>query len=260
MTPPTPAASPGLPTPDNPGRHNPGPHNPSSNNASSHNPGPDNPGRDTVALEGSAPDALTAGRVLAAGARLAAESARFTGFGWMRGTSGNLSEVLTRDPLRLTVTASGLDKGELAPSDVAVVDAAGAPVAVEGVAPLRPSAEAGLHARVAAVAGAGAVVHVHALNAVIAGHRWPKGVRLRDVETLKGIGREAHDDEVIIPVIPNSQDMTELGDRFEEVFDPRTPAFIVAAHGLYAWGTDLKHARHVTECVEWLLSYAIATA
>lgn len=201
---------------------------------------------------------LTARRVFEAGGRLAAESARFNGFGWMRGTSGNLSEVVSRDPLRLAVTASGLDKGELAASDIAVVGADGAPVGVEGVTPLVPSAEAGLHARVAALTGADAVVHVHALSAVVAAHHWPGGVRLRDVETLKGIGRLAHDDEVVIPVIRNSQDMVELGDRFEEAFDPRTPAVLVASHGLYAWGGDLRRARHVTECVEWLLSYALA--
>ncbi|WP_248958607.1 methylthioribulose 1-phosphate dehydratase [Sphaerisporangium perillae] len=203
---------------------------------------------------------LTPARVLSAGGRLAAESARFTSYGWMRGTSGNISEVLTRDPLLLAVTASGLDKGELAPSDVAVVDPKGDLVEVEGVEPLRPSAEAGLHARVAAVTGADAVVHVHALNAVIAGHHWPGGVHLRDVETLKGIGRLAHDDEVVFPVIRNSQDMSELGDRFEAAYDPRTPAVIVAGHGLYTWGTDLVHARHITECVEWLLAYALATS
>ncbi|MFG1705839.1 methylthioribulose 1-phosphate dehydratase [Nonomuraea sp. M3C6] len=203
-------------------------------------------------------DLPTAENVLAAGGRLAAESARYTGFGWMRGTSGNLSEVVTRDPLRLAVTASGLDKGELAATDVAVVGPDGAAVAVDGVEPLVPSAEAGLHARVAALTGADAVVHVHALSAVVAGHHWPKGVLLRDVETLKGIGRLAHDDEVLIPVIANSQDMVELGDRFEAAYDPRTPAVIVASHGLYTWGPNLRRARHVTECVEWLLSYAIA--
>ncbi|MCT9930104.1 methylthioribulose 1-phosphate dehydratase [Planotetraspora sp. A-T 1434] len=203
-------------------------------------------------------ESLTAGRVYEAGGRLAVESARFTGFGWMRGTSGNLSEVVSRDPLRLAVTASGLDKGELTATDVAVVGPTGDPVAVEGVPPLVPSAEAGLHARVAALTGAGGVVHVHALSAVVAGHRWPGGVRLRDVETLKGIGRLAHDDEVVIPVIRNSQDMAELGDWFEAAYDPRTPAVIVASHGMYAWGADLTRARHVTECVEWLLSYALA--
>jgi methylthioribulose-1-phosphate dehydratase len=34
------------------------------------------------------------------GALLAAEAARFASFGWMRGTSGNLSRVLSREPLR----------------------------------------------------------------------------------------------------------------------------------------------------------------
>ncbi|MBP2702474.1 methylthioribulose 1-phosphate dehydratase [Microbispora sp. RL4-1S] len=201
---------------------------------------------------------LTAERVFESGARLAAESAKLAGLGWMRGTSGNLSEVVCRDPLRLAVTASGLDKGELSASDVAVVGPAGEAAHVRGVAPLTPSAEAGLHARVADLTGAGAVVHVHALNAVIAGDRWPKGVRLRDVEMLKGIGRLAHDDEVVIPVIRNSQDMADLGDRLEAAHDPRTPAVIVASHGLYAWGADLVRARHVTECVEWLLAYALA--
>jgi methylthioribulose-1-phosphate dehydratase len=200
----------------------------------------------------------TSDAVLAAGGRIAAESARFAGLGWMRGTSGNLSEVLERDPLRLAVSASGLDKGELKTADVAVVDLEGTPVPVDGLQPLKPSAEAGLHARIAAVTGAGAVVHVHELNAVLAGRRWPEGIRLRDLEMLKGIGRQAHGDEVVIPVIRNSQDMVELGDRFEVVHDRRTPAVIVASHGLYTWGTDLLRARHVTECVEWLLRYAIS--
>ncbi|GAA0988865.1 methylthioribulose 1-phosphate dehydratase [Acrocarpospora macrocephala] len=201
----------------------------------------------------------TAADVLAAGARLAAEAARFTALGWMRGTSGNLSEVVARDPLRLAVTASGLDKGELTAADMAVVGPHGDQVDIDGIAPLKPSAEAGLHARVASLTGADAVVHVHTLSAVVAGQHWPGGVRLRDLETLKGIGRQAHDDEVVIPVIANSQDMAELGDRFEAAYDPATPAVIVASHGLYAWGPTLLRARHVTECVEWLLAYKIAT-
>lgn len=205
-------------------------------------------------------DALVLDTVLRAGARLAAESSRLAGLGWMRGTSGNLSAVLTREPLRVAVTAGGLDKGELRAEDVAVVDAAGAPVTVAGLAPVRPSAEAGLHARVAALTGADAVVHVHSLNAVVAGHHWPDGVRLRDVEMLKGIGRRAHDDEVLVPVIRNSQDMAELGDRFAAAYEPGTPAVIVASHGLYAWGADLTRTRHITECLDWLLGYAVATA
>jgi methylthioribulose-1-phosphate dehydratase len=187
------------------------------------------------------------------GQRLADEAARYAAMGWMRGTSGNLSVVLGRDPLRLAVTASGLDKGELTADDHVEVDERGEPVA-GGV----PSAEAGLHARIAAVSGAGAVVHVHALAPVLAAERWPGGVPLRDLEMLKGFGRAAHDDLVTVPVIPNGQDMRVLGDGFERGYRADTPALIVARHGIYVWGDDLRQARHRLECLEWLLRFAVS--
>lgn len=204
-------------------------------------------------------NAATPSRLDEAGALLAAESARYAALGWMRGTSGNLSVTLSRDPLRLAVTASGGDKGELAAHDVVVVDDDGAAVADQPNPDQRPSAEAGLHARIARVAGAGAVVHVHALAPVLAGQRWPGGVRLRDLEMLKGLGRAAHDDVMTVPVVPNSQDMQVLGAAFEKDFDPVTPALIVARHGVYVWGSDLRQARHRAECLEWLLQFELAS-
>jgi len=201
--------------------------------------------------------------VHSAGEALAAESARYAGMGWMRGTSGNLSVVLNRDPLRLAVTASGLDKGDLTAADVVVVDADGEPVgAGRGK---RPSAEAGLHARIAAVTGANAVVHLHALSAVIAGHHWPNGVELRDLEMLKGLGHDAHGETVVIPVIPNGQDMREQGDAFERAYLPPTlrdnevPVLIIASHGMYAWGETLTQARWHAELAEWLLRFTVET-
>ena len=195
--------------------------------------------------------------LLAVGTRLAAEAARLNASGWMAATSGNLSEVLRRDPLLLAVTASGRDKGELRPADVAVVDAAGAAVHVQGIEPVRPSAEAGLHAHVAAVTGAGAVFHVHTLNAVEAAHRWPAGVALQDVEMLKALDRSAHGDLVRVPVIANSQDMQELGARFDSAFDASVPAVLVAGHGSYVWGADALQARWRTEALDWLLGFAL---
>jgi methylthioribulose-1-phosphate dehydratase len=196
---------------------------------------------------------------VAAGGRLAAEARRLSGLGWMRATSGNLSEVLATEPLRLAVTASGVDKSELRAESVVVVDGAGEPVPVEGLAPLKPSDEAALHARIAAATGAGAVVHVHPLAAVVAGRRSPDGVRLRGLEMLKALGRAA-DDEVLVPVIANSQDMHELADRFDADHDPGTPGVVVADHGLYVWGRDLVQARHRTESLEWLLSFHLQTS
>ena len=194
--------------------------------------------------------------LLTVGARLAAEAARFSALGWMRATSGNLSEVLRREPLLLAVTASGRDKGELRPDDVAVVDASGEAVQMPGIGPTRPSAEAGLHAHVAAVTGARSVVHVHTLNAVEAAHRWPKGVVLQDLEMLKALDRGAHGDVVRVPVIANSQDMDELGVRFERVYDG-VPAMLVAGHGAYVWGADALQARWRTEALDWLLGAAL---
>ncbi|UFS59349.1 methylthioribulose 1-phosphate dehydratase [Subtercola endophyticus] len=200
-----------------------------------------------------------------AGAALAAESARFAARGWMPGTAGNLSVTLAREPLRLAVTASGLDKGELTPDDVVVVDESGSWVAEAGWPKQRPSAEAGLHARIAAVTGAGAVIHVHALAAVRAGHAWPAGVELHDLEMLKGIGHSAHGELVTIPVVNNHQDMQVLGDDFERVYRApsegvaEVPALIVAAHGIYAWGADLRQARWHLELTEALLQIALAT-
>lgn len=187
-------------------------------------------------------------------AELARECVRYAGMGWMRGTSGNLSVVLQRDPLRLAVTVSGVDKGEITAEDSVVIDADGNAVD----SPKVPSAEAALHARIARVAGAGAVVHVHALAPVVAAEHWPGGVVLRDLEMLKGFGRQDHE-EVVIPVVRNSQDMTELGDAFEKGFDPGVPALLVARHGVYVWGDDLMQARHRLECLEWPLRFKVET-
>ncbi|SDM24582.1 methylthioribulose 1-phosphate dehydratase [Allokutzneria albata] len=192
-----------------------------------------------------------------AGRALAAESARYAALGWMRGTSGNLSVRLRDEPLRLAVTTSGLDKGELTEDDVVVVDADGVAVPDQPHPEKVPSAEARLHGRIAAVSGAAAVVHVHVMASVLAAERWPGGVELIDLEMLKGFGRAAHDDLVTIPVVPNGQDMRVLGDAFEKSFRADTPALIVARHGLYVWGADLLQARHRAECLEWLLRFKV---
>ncbi len=199
----------------------------------------------------------TPGVLDAVGRALASESARFAGRGWMPGTAGNLSIVLAREPLQLAVTASGLDKGELGRADVVVVDEHGE--LVEPHPTLVPSAEAGLHARIAAVTGAGAVIHTHTPVAVAAGHRWPEGVRLTGLEMLKGLGHAAHDEVVTVPVVPNGQDMRLVGDAFVAQRDPAgPPALILADHGYYAWGRDLTQARHHAELLDGLLTIALS--
>ena len=55
--------------------------------------------------------------------RLAEAGRRFDARGWVLGTSGNFSAVITRDPLRLAITASGAWKGDLTASEILEMDA-----------------------------------------------------------------------------------------------------------------------------------------
>ncbi|WP_007520251.1 class II aldolase/adducin family protein [Pseudofrankia saprophytica] len=201
----------------------------------------------------------------AVAAALVAEAARFAGLGWMRATSGNLSVVLGREPLRLAVTGSGGDKGELTVLDIVEVDGHGRLLVATGdgtATPsggviaagvrVRPSAEAALHARLAATTGAGAVVHLHTLACVRAAARHPGGVELAGLEMLKALGRPADGAATRLPVVPNSQDMAVLADAALAALEPGVPALLVAGHGMYAWGDDLRAARRHAEAVDWL--------
>lgn len=183
---------------------------------------------------------------------LARTSRRLYAIGWMRGTSGNVSTVVDDEIL---VSASGVDKSELAAEHAVRVDELGRPQTGQAH---RPSAEARVHAAILRAAGARAAVHVHALSSVVAAARWPVGVPLVNVEQLKGIGRGAHGDEVIVPVVPNSQDMATLADAVVQAMDTGVPCIIVAEHGLYAWGHDLQDAVDRTESLDWLFEHALA--
>src|SRR5436309_10022178 len=80
--------------------------------------------------------------------------------GWVLGTSGNFSAVLSRKPLLLAITSSGVSKGTIGRGDILRVGADGLAV---GKGDRRPSAEALLHLAVVRTRGAGAVLHTHSV-------------------------------------------------------------------------------------------------
>src|SRR5215217_1284257 len=84
---------------------------------------------------------------------------QFYSRGWVLGTSGNFSAVLSRDPLRLVITSNGVDKGNLSPGDILELDQHGAVVTGSG----RASAEASLHLAIVSARAAGAVLHTHSV-------------------------------------------------------------------------------------------------
>jgi methylthioribulose-1-phosphate dehydratase len=174
--------------------------------------------------------------------------------GWVFGTSGNFSAVVSERPPRLAITTSGLDKGALAPSDFLEVDERGRVVRGEG----KPSAETDLHLAIVRTRGAGAVLHTHSLWSTILSDAFAAdgAVRLEGYEMLKGLdGVDTHEHKEFLPIFENSQDMAQLAQRVQDRLknDAHTHGFLLRRHGLYSWGRDLAEAKHHTEILEFLL-------
>src|SRR5918911_2231125 len=152
-------------------------------------------------------------------ARLLAEAGRgFYGRGWATGTSGNFSAVVTPDPLRLAITASGVDKGALTDEHILQVDARGEVTHGRG----RPSDETRLHLTLVRVRGAGAVLHTHSVWSTLLSEAFASEGRLliEGFEMLKGLaGVHTHEHRESLPIIENSQDMETLSRSLEETLE-----------------------------------------
>jgi len=178
--------------------------------------------------------------------------------GWVLGTSGNFSAVISREPLRLAITSTGLDKGSLIPAQFLEMDNAVNVVRGEG----RPSAEALLHLAIVRDLGAGAVLHTHSVwSTVISGsHAAQGGVALEGYEMLKGLeGVRTHKHREWLPILENSQDMVELSDRVSKTLQasPEIHGFLLKEHGLYTWGAGLPEAKRHVEILEFLMEVLV---
>jgi methylthioribulose-1-phosphate dehydratase len=174
--------------------------------------------------------------------------------GWVLGTSGNFSAVLSNDPLRLVITASGHDKGQLTADQFVQLDEHGTLVAGLGKA----SDETALHLALVRERKAQAVLHTHSVWATILSDAFAEagGVRIAGWEMLKGLaGVRTHRHEEWVPVLDNSQDMAALAVRLSGVLreHPAAHGFLLRGHGLYTWGQSLAEARRHVEILEFLL-------
>jgi len=176
---------------------------------------------------------------------------------WVLGTSGNFSVVLEREPLRLAVTATQLDKGLLTPDQILEVDAEAHPVHGTGI----PSNETLLHMAVVRACGAGAVLHTHSVWSTILSeaHAASGGLGLENFEMLKGLENvKSHEHHEWIPILENTQDIPALARDVERMIGahPDLHGFLLRRHGLYTWGQDLAAAKRHIEILEFLLEVA----
>jgi len=210
-----------------------------------------------MAMTGEQLDAVThAGAAGAAQivASLVELSRSFSQRGWTLGTSGNFSAVVSRDPFRLAITTTGVDKGMLTAEHLMKIDLRGEP----DDGSRRPSEEALLHLAVVRIVGAGAVLHTHSVWSTIlsdayAGHG---GISIEGYEMLKGLSSvRTHEHREWLPILDNTQDMVGLARSVEEtlIAFPGSHGFLLRRHGLYTWGSDVSTAKRHVEILEFLL-------
>lgn len=170
--------------------------------------------------------------------------------GWVPATGGNFSARLSSE--RMLITASGVHKGELKRADFLVADMDGRPLE----AGRKSSYETGLHTQLYRHdPSIGAVLHVHSIANTVLSRRLDRIV-LTGYELLKLLpGAPDPAARIEIPVFGNDQDIARLSARVDAHMreEMKVPAYLIAGHGLYAWGDNVAQARHRVEALEFML-------
>lgn len=181
----------------------------------------------------------------------------FYDFGWSLGTSSNYSLVLSHKPLRLLITASGKDKGNLIEDDFVEIDGEGKKI---GGGSGKPSAETMIHVVLAENPDVGSVLHTHSLWGTVLSDRYFEegGFYIDGYEMLKGLeGNKTHEHKEWVKIFDNTQDIPDLAKRVKDYLtnDPQGKnchGFLIRKHGLYTWGKDIDEARRHIEIYEFL--------
>ncbi len=178
--------------------------------------------------------------------------------GWTPATSSNFSMRL--DDRHAAITVSGRDKGRLTEADIMVVDLQGQPVATSQ----RPSAETLLHTHLYAhFPEIGCVLHTHSMNQTLASRLYAAQgfIRFEGYELIKAFrGQTTHETHYDLPIFPNTQDMGVLARQVEARLDQGPLwGYLIAGHGLYAWGRDMMEARRHLEAFDFLISCELET-
>lgn len=174
--------------------------------------------------------------------------------GWVPATSGNFSCRLAQGDIAITV--SGRHKGRLQDADIMTINARG-----ESLDGKKPSAETALHVQLYNWrADIGAVLHTHSPNSTVLS-RLGGDVLLQNYELFKAFsGQRSHDQSLRVPVFANDQNMERLASKVGVVLDDLVlPGYLIAGHGLYAWGCDVDEAMRHVEAFEFIFQCELET-
>jgi methylthioribulose-1-phosphate dehydratase len=177
------------------------------------------------------------------------------GMGWVSGTGGGIS---IREDGRVYMAPSGVQKERLRREDLFVLDMDGN-VLEPPAGSARVSACAPLFFNAFRLRDAGAVLHSHSLNAMLATLVFGDAFRVTRLEMMKGITGVGFHDTLVVPIIENTAHEHELAGAMEEAMaaHPDSHAVLVRRHGVYVWGRDWVQAKTHAECYDYLFEAAV---
>eukprot|EP00389_Voromonas_pontica_P005782 GDKH01008659.1.p1 GENE.GDKH01008659.1~~GDKH01008659.1.p1 ORF type:complete len:214 (-),score=52.26 GDKH01008659.1:30-671(-) len=182
----------------------------------------------------------------------------FYSLGWASGTGGGVS-VKDSTGSRIFMAPSGVQKERMAPEDIFELDSEGA-VVVQPAGGFKLSQCAPLFMAAYKERGAGAVIHSHSVNAVLATmlDEGAPEFRVTCLEMIKGLEGHGFYDTLTIPIIENTAFECDLADDLTAAIKayPKCPAVLVRRHGVYIWGRDWVHAKTQAECLDYLFQAA----
>ena len=188
-------------------------------------------------------------------ARQLAEAGReFYRRGWVLGTTGNFSALLARKPLRLCITASGNEKGNLEETNFLEIDEDAEIFQGFG----KPSAETLIHLTIYRhLPKARSILHTHSVwGTILSDVFYEQGaIEISGYEMLKGLsGIDTHEHTEKVPIVENSQDYVALSHVIENVIreNPGLHGIYLRRHGLYTWGETVAETRRHIEVLEFL--------
>ena len=189
-----------------------------------------------------------------AAAELAEAGKAFYDRGWVLGTSGNFSMLLGRKPMRICITASGNEKGNLEETHFLELDDDAEILQGFG----KPSAETMLHLTIyRLIPKARSILHTHSVWGTILSDVCFQegGIEIEGYEMLKGLsGVKTHAHRETVPIIENSQDYIALSHVIDTVIKENKSihGIYLRRHGLYTWGETVTEAKRHVEIFEFL--------
>lgn len=184
--------------------------------------------------------------------------------GWVTGTGGGMSIRLGDD---IYIAPSGVQKERIQSDDLFVLDLDGKVKSQPDIARcLKQSECTPLFLASYRLRNAGAVIHTHSINAVLATLVTDSNeLRVSHQEMIKGIkkgsskDRFRYDETLVIPIIENTPFEKDLTSDLEKAIHqyPLTNAVLVRRHGVYVWGDSWQSAKTMCECYDYLFDYYV---